>query len=197
MFATLAEAIEELQLPRIKPVRPFKAYMGPLTLGDTAKYPDASISIQVERFFRTKEAKAAGGSTVVIKSEPNATQSTQTMSVDERDSAGAGADFAAVKNARTYKINDPDAPGGKRDVEFERLAKGYEYGRTAVDISETDLNTGIVKLDTVKSFSILGFVNAKTVTCTPSPVDDNQLILPAVPVIPQHGRVEYRGCLTV
>ena len=67
-----------------------------------------------------------------------------------------GVDFSAVKQARTYKVNDPDAPGGKRDVEYESLAKGYEYGRTAVHISESEHN--ITKIETLKSFSIVGFI---------------------------------------
>jgi ATP-dependent DNA helicase 2 subunit 2 len=67
-----------------------------------------------------------------------------------------GVEFSAVRQARSYKVNDPDAPGGKRDVEFEDLAKGFEYGRTAVHISESEHN--ITKIETQKSFSIVGFI---------------------------------------
>lgn len=72
-----------------------------------------------------------------------------------------GVEFAAVKQARTYKVGDQKAPGGKRDVEFESLAKGYEYGRTAVHISESEHN--ITKLETTKEFTILGFIEQKKV----------------------------------
>lgn len=88
---------------------------------------------------------------MVVKSD-QATQSTQTLDEDPME----GVEFSAVKQARTYKVNDPTAPGGKRDVEFEALAKGYEYGRTAVHISESEYN--ITKLETERSFSIIGFI---------------------------------------
>lgn len=64
--------------------------------------------------------------------------------------------FNSVQQHRVYKINDPDAPGGKRDVEYEELSKGYEYGSTAVPIAESEWS--ITKLDTTKEFTILGFV---------------------------------------
>lgn len=150
IFATMAEAIDELDTPRVKSVKPYKTYDGSLTLGDPAKLPSA-MNINVERYFKTHLARPLGASTVVVKSD-QATQSTQTLDYDPMD----GLEFSAVKQARTYKVNDPDAPGGKRDVEFESLAKGYEYGRTAVHISESEYN--ITKLETEKSFSIVGFV---------------------------------------
>lgn len=83
---------------------------------------------------------------------------TQAMNDDEMEGLeyGDGGEFAAVKNARIYKVNDPDAPGGKSDVEFDSLAKGYEYGRTAVHISEAEFN--ITKLETKKSLSVVGFI---------------------------------------
>ena len=61
-----------------------------------------------------------------------------------------------VRNARTDQVPDDAAPGGKRDVDRDDLAKGYEYGRTAVHISESDEN--VTKLDTRSSFEIIGFV---------------------------------------
>jgi len=64
--------------------------------------------------------------------------------------------MSIVRSARTYKINDPSAPGGKRDVDREDLAKGYEYGRTAVHISESDEN--VTKLETFSCFEIVGFI---------------------------------------
>ncbi|KAG5934949.1 hypothetical protein E4U53_000573 [Claviceps sorghi] len=150
IFATIAEAIHEIDTPRVKSVKPYKTYEGPLVLGDPETLPSA-MCIYVERYFKTHLARPLPASTVVVKSEQTS-QSTQTLDEDPMD----GVEFSAVKQARTYKVNDPDAPGGKRDVEFESLAKGYEYGRTAVHISESEYN--ITKLETEKSFSIVGFV---------------------------------------
>ncbi|RDA92872.1 hypothetical protein CP533_2892 [Ophiocordyceps camponoti-saundersi (nom. inval.)] len=152
IFATMAEAIDELDLPRVKAVKPYKTYDGTLTLGDPETLPCA-VNIGVERYFATHLARPLAATTVVFKSDQaTGTQSTHTLDND----AGEGADFASVKQARAYKVNDPDAPGGKRDVEFESLARGYEYGRTAVYISESEHN--ITKLESQKSFSILGFI---------------------------------------
>lgn len=51
---------------------------------------------------------------------------------------------------------DADAPGGKKDVSRDDLAKGYEYGRTVVPISESDEN--ITKLECEAGMEIVGFV---------------------------------------
>ncbi|KAJ6785724.1 hypothetical protein PWT90_07098 [Aphanocladium album] len=151
VFASIVEAIDEIDTPRVKQVKPYKSYDGTLVLGDPEKFPSA-LCINVERYFKTHLARPIAASTVVLKSEQGGTQSTQTLEEEPMD----GVEFSAVKQARTYKVNAPDAPGGKKDVEFESLAKGYEYGRTAVHISESEHN--ITKLETIKSFSIVGFI---------------------------------------
>ncbi|KAK7428565.1 ATP-dependent DNA helicase yku80 [Neonectria magnoliae] len=152
VFASIVEAIDEIGTPRVKSVKPYKTFDGPLTLGDPEKFP-AAMKINVERYFKTHLARPLAATTVVVKSEQGVgSQSTQTMEGEEME----GIEFSAVKQARSYKVNDPDAPGGKRDVEFEALAKGFEYGRTAVHISESEHN--ITKIETHKSFSIIGFI---------------------------------------
>lgn len=109
------------------------------------------MSISVERYFKVHKATAPAASRVVIKDEPGGGEAEPMEGVETTN-----AEFAAVKNARTYKVNDPDAPGGKRDVEFESLAKGYQYGSTAVHISEAEFN--ITKIETTRGFSIVGFI---------------------------------------
>ncbi|KAI2470434.1 ATP-dependent DNA helicase II subunit 2 [Annulohypoxylon bovei var. microspora] len=153
LYGTMAEAISELEMPRIKPVRPYKTYDGELTLGNPAEHKDA-MSISVERYFKTHKATIPPASRVVLSTDPGASQAAGGDEMEGVEHTGA---FAAVKNARTYKVNDPEAPGGKRDVEFESLAKGYEYGRTAVHISESEYN--ITKIETTKCFTILGFIH--------------------------------------
>ncbi|KAI4591622.1 ATP-dependent DNA helicase II subunit 2 [Pestalotiopsis sp. 9143b] len=155
-FGTIAEAVDELDMPRLKQSKPYKTYDGDLVLGDPKKDPRA-LRIHVERYFKTKRAAPPSASNVTDNNN-RGTQSTQTLDDDEMEDVEAsnGGEFTAVKSARSYRINDPDGPGGKRDVDFESLAKGYAYGQTAVHISESDFN--ITKLETVKSFSILGFI---------------------------------------
>lgn len=163
-FASMAEAIDRLDVPTVKSVKPYKCYDGELTLGDPKKDP-TSMVINVERYFKTHVARPQGASTVVVKNESGPTQSTETVQGDEME----GVEFSGVKQARTYKVNDPDAPGGKKDVEFESLAKGYEYGRTAVPISESEHN--ITKLESTKSFTIIGFIPWDKVGLQPSHMD--------------------------
>lgn len=157
LYGTMAEAISELEMPRIKPFRPYKTYDGELTLGNPAEHKDA-MSISVERYFKTHKATIPPASRVVLSTDSGPSQA---AGGDEMEGVEHSSAFAAVKNARTYKVNDPEAPGGKRDVEFESLAKGYEYGRTAVHISESEYN--ITKIEAIKCFTILGFVHQEKV----------------------------------
>ncbi|KAK3948886.1 SPOC like C-terminal domain-containing protein [Pseudoneurospora amorphoporcata] len=149
VFGTMAQAVEELAIPRIKTVRPFKAYDGPLTLGDPQKYPSA-LSIQVERYFKTKRATPPSASNVAIPNGPSQTQGR------DDDTPMGGVDFQAVKQLRTYRVDDPKAAGGKKDVDMDDLAKAYQYGRTVVPFSTSEED--YVKYETTKSFTIIGFV---------------------------------------
>ncbi|KAI0481098.1 Ku70/Ku80 N-terminal alpha/beta domain-containing protein [Xylariaceae sp. FL0804] len=149
---TMAEAVAELDTPRLHSVKPYKSYDGPLTLGNPEVHGGA-MSIGVERYFKTHKATIPPASRVVMKSEtPNGGPSDP----DAMEGVESTPGLAAVKDARTYKVNDPKAPGGKRDVERESLAKGYAYGSTAVHISESEQN--ITKLETKKCFDIVGFI---------------------------------------
>lgn len=153
----MAQAIEELSIPRIKPVRQFKAYEGPLTLGDPSKY-ESALSIHVERYFKTKRAAATSASTVALR--PDVAGMSQAFEGDDVEMGGT--DFSGVKQMRTYRVNDPDAPGGKKDVAFEELDKGYQYGRTVVPFSQSDYP--VIKLETTKEFTILGFIPFSSVS---------------------------------
>lgn len=152
IYGTMAQAVEELSIPRIKAVRPFKSYDGMLTLGDPTKY-ETALSIHVERFFKTKRAAAPSASTVV--NQPNLADSSQAFSGDGDVDMG-GTEFSGVKQMRNYWVSDPTAPGGKRDIPIEELEKGYQYGRTVVPFSESDYS--VIKIETKKQFSILGFI---------------------------------------
>ncbi|KAK7941185.1 ATP-dependent DNA helicase II subunit 2 [Apiospora aurea] len=149
-FGTIAEAIAELSVPRLKPVKPYKSYEGPLTLGDPQQ---GAMIIEVERYFKTHKATIPPASNVVLQ-QNHATQAGDGGAMEGVQSTGG--DFAAVSNVRTYKVNDPREPLGKLEVKLEDLAKGYEYGRTAVHISDTEHN--ITKIETTKGFAIIGFI---------------------------------------
>ncbi|PSS03796.1 ATP-dependent DNA helicase II [Coniella lustricola] len=154
VFATMAEAIEGLAIPRAKVTKLVRSYDGQLTLGDLEISPHA-INMAVERWPVTKKCSAESATTVVLKSETNATQTTMTMDHDLEGQEDESR-FNEVRSHRIYKINDPEAPGGKRDVDPENLARGYTYGSSAIHIAESEWS--ITKLETIKSFSIIGFV---------------------------------------
>jgi ATP-dependent DNA helicase 2 subunit 2 len=159
-FGTIAEAIDEMQTPRVKSVRPTPSYKGFLTLGNVEQH-DTALIIDVERYPKVMVASAPSASKFVVRSGGHqATQSSATLSGGENGTQD-GEGLAAIHNARTYQIEDENAPGGKRDLELSELSKGYEYGRTAVHISESDQN--VTTFETKQSLDIVGFVNAELV----------------------------------
>ncbi|KAI8941189.1 ATP-dependent DNA helicase II subunit 2 [Plenodomus lindquistii] len=157
-FGTLAVAIEQLHIPRLKETRPTPSFKGQLTLGDPANY-DATITIDVERYPCTMLAKPPTASSFVVRTEdgkagPSA-ESSATMVGEDHTMT----DLSAVRNQRNYQIDKPGAVDGKAIVSLEDLERGYEYGRTAVHISESDMNC--VKMETEQSLQLVGFVKAE------------------------------------
>ncbi|KAL1971063.1 hypothetical protein VTN77DRAFT_14 [Rasamsonia byssochlamydoides] len=146
VYGTLEQAISELDTPRVKVVRGIPSFKGELRLGNPEEYSSA-LRIQVERYYRTYVAKPPTASSFVLRSDAAAGQDIDGENL-----------LTSVRNARTYHVSDESAPGGKRDVEREDLAKGYEYGRTAVHISESDEN--ITKLETNAALEVIGFIQS-------------------------------------
>ncbi len=160
MFGTMAQAISELGTPRTKTVRPVTTYKGILTLGDPDTY-DSAMCINVERYPRIMQATPPSASQFVIKGDmvggASNTQGSATLENGDNNRARTyGGDLAPVKNTRTYRVDDLEAPEGKREVDPEELARGFEYGRTAVAISQSDMN--VVRLETTACLDIVGFV---------------------------------------
>ncbi|KAF3393016.1 ATP-dependent DNA helicase II subunit 2 [Talaromyces pinophilus] len=153
VYGTLAQAIAELDTPRVKVVRGIPSFRGDVRLGDPTQY-DTALRIQVERYYRTYVAKPPSASSFVMKTGGDASQpSIQTLEAKDMD-----ANLTSVRNVRTYHVDDPTVAGGKRELDREELAKGYEYGRTAVHISESDEN--ITKLETTAVMDLIGFIQA-------------------------------------
>jgi ATP-dependent DNA helicase 2 subunit 2 len=160
LFGTMALAISELGIPRTKVFRPYRQYNGLLTLGSPADY-DSAMAINVERYSKIQQMKPPSASSFAVRSDmapgESSTQTSATLQnghEDHMDVDGGG--LSTVRNTRAYQVEDPNAPGGKLDVDPETLAKGYEYGRTAVAISQSDMN--VVKLETTACMDIVGFV---------------------------------------
>lgn len=158
VYGTLEQAVSETDIPRVKQVRPTPTFKGFLQLGNPEEY-DTALRIPVERYFRTYPAKPPPASSFVLRSDiatdlDGGESSATAVAPDEPTKEGGN--LTNVRPLRSYQISDENAPGGKVDVDREELAKGYEYGRTAVHISETDQN--ITTLETLAALELVGFV---------------------------------------
>lgn len=156
----MQQAIDEMGAPRTKVTRPVTSYKGQLTLGNPIEY-DSAMCIDVERYPRTMIRAPPSASQYAQRAYLSSTQSlapTQPAVGDEEASmAGVDANgLTAVRSTRTYQVKDDDAPGGKRDVDRDDLAKGYAYGSTAVPIAESEWN--VTKLETRAGMEIIGFI---------------------------------------
>lgn len=161
MFGTLHQAVSELEVPRIKVTKSMPSFKGMLTLGNPHEY-DTAISIPVERYFRTYVAKPASASSFVLRSGAEAGLDSGPGS----QAPGANDSLTSVRTSRTYQISDESAPGGKVDVERDDLAKGYEYGRTAVAIAQSD--ESVTNLETFAGMDLIGFIHEEKVRIYPS-----------------------------
>lgn len=158
IFGTMQQAIDELNLPRLKSTRPVPSFRGKLTLGNPET---CAICIDIERYPRVMIRRPLAASNFVQRTgQTNGDESSHTLINDlEMPETGPSSNsnpLTNVSNERTYQVRDENAPGGKRDVTRDELARGYEYGRTAVHISESDYT--ITKLETIQGLEILGFV---------------------------------------
>ncbi|OQD77574.1 hypothetical protein PENDEC_c002G05822 [Penicillium decumbens] len=171
VYGTLEEAIAELDIPRIKVTKSMPSFKGFLQLGDASKY-ETAFRIPVERYFRTYVAKPPSASSFVLRS---GTQGQEDDAPAASQTPGEGEALTAVRTSRTYQITDESAPGGKVDVERDDLAKGYEYGRTAVHISQTDEN--ITNLETFAGLELIGFIQSDKFDRY-LPISNSNIIIP-------------------
>ena len=161
VYGTVASAIAELGIPRLKTTRLVPSYKGQLTLGNPDEY-DSAMTIYIERYPRTMIAKPPSATNFALKLDnDSATQSSSAIINGEGDHEPTGDDLTRVKNERRYYIKDANAPEGRRDIEGADLAKGYEYGRTAVHISESDET--VTKFESTSGLEIVGFVPRENV----------------------------------
>lgn len=168
-YGTLAQAIEEMATPRVKVVRSIASFKGDLKLGDPTQYPTA-LTIQVERYYRTYVARpptaSAFAPSTVAHEGRGGSPATLADGESSTQRGDSGSSLTSVRNARTYQVEDKTTPGGKKDVPRDELAKGFEYGRTAVHITESDEN--ITKLETKAALEFIGFIPIDNVGLFPT-----------------------------
>ncbi len=165
MYGTMAEAIDELNIPRVRSTKPVNSYKGQLRLGNPGQF-DTALCIDVERYPRTMIRRPDPASSFVLRSDGGADTMAPSATLPEQGDQPSGtrtngSGLTVVRSSYTYQVNDPEGLNGERDVQRDDLAKGYEYGRTAVHINESDEN--MTKLETEAAYEILGFVAADEV----------------------------------
>lgn len=140
-------------------------------LGDPENKYGNTMFIDVERYPRTSIRKPPTASSYVRHT--GEAQSSTAMGSDMLEDATTGDALASMKTNRTYQVDDPEAPGGKREVQFDELAKGYEYGSTAVPISDSDWS--VLKIETKAGLEIIGFIDSDQVNSRTSgfPLSNN------------------------
>jgi ATP-dependent DNA helicase 2 subunit 2 len=166
VYKPVAEAIEQLGIPRMKTTRPATSYRGLLTLEHAGGYGSA-ICIGVKRYPKVMPSKPPTASKFLVRRDVTPGESSAQSAAPMSGGTVIDVDgsLTAVKQARIYHVDDPEAPSGKREVPIEELAKGYEYGTTAVPISESDMN--VVRLESKASLDIIGFVESRKVGSWP------------------------------
>lgn len=121
------------------------------------------MAIDVERYFKTKQAKAVSAKSYVSRMPAQGSaQSSHTLDGDTEMTDGPSNDLVGVKQSTTYTIEDPTAPKGRKEVDPDAMSKGYAYGKTAVYIEENERN--ITDYETTKGFSIIGFIPSDKVS---------------------------------
>jgi ATP-dependent DNA helicase 2 subunit 2 len=151
----MAQLVSELGIPSLKVTRPVVTYKGTLTVGDPERYGEDAVRIEVQRWPCVALAKPQPMKTFAVKTDGGVESSAQSSATLQHDPMRE--ELQPVKRDKTYQVNDPDGPGGKIDVEKNQLERCYEYGRTAVNISNDDMD--VVKLDTEPCLDVVGFVD--------------------------------------
>jgi ATP-dependent DNA helicase 2 subunit 2 len=146
-FGTMQEAIDGLSRPEIKAVRPVPTYRGHLKLGDPQQY-DTALFIEVERYLKISIRRAPTASAFAVRQNGSV--------VDEEDNT-----LSNVHNLYKYRVKGEEYEGGSKILTRDDLARGYEYGRTAVSIQEAEQN--ITRYETELAYDILGFIPADNV----------------------------------
>ncbi|KAF5121344.1 hypothetical protein DV113_000778 [Geotrichum candidum] len=161
IFANAQEAIDTLQLPTAKRVRPVRAFACKLTLGDPTTYQNV-LSFDIESFPCVREASAPSASTYAVGS----------TNPDNLTSVNPG--LQEVKRVTEYFYTQEEGDTKEVTVDPAEILPGYKFGAEIVVLSEEEqkvLTTdqeneqagmqviGFVKQSGIKRYSLLGNTN--------------------------------------
>lgn len=162
IFANAEEAIESLQLPSIRKVRPIKTFTGKLTLGDVSTYENV-ISINIEAFPCTRVATAPTAVAYAVAAKPAASQATQQQATEDSESSSQlkRQGLQEVKRITEYYVKDETEPDGKIEIEPKDVQTGYRFGSEIVVLSEEEASVLHISNEPA-SMMIVGFVAEKS-----------------------------------
>ncbi|KAF5099135.1 hypothetical protein D0Z03_001083 [Geotrichum reessii] len=162
IFANAQEAIDTLQLPTAKRVRPVRAFACKLTLGDPSTYQNV-LSFNIESFPCTREATALSASTYAVGA----------TNVDNLASVNPG--LQEVKRVTEYfHVQEEDGIKLETPLDAAEILPGYKFGSEIVVLSEEEQKVlameqeneqagmqiiGFVKQSGIKRYSLLGNTN--------------------------------------
>ena len=160
-IGTLKQAIEEIRVPRIYIPNTTASFKGMLSLGDSETY-ETAMEINVERYAKIMVKAATSAKKVVTIVEDPAESVGASRDLPGDGQQQTNGDTSLVHMNRTYAVKDGNATDGKRDVDENSLAKGYEYGREIVAIDPSD--EAAIQMETIAGISIIGFVPRENVS---------------------------------
>ncbi|KAL1921828.1 uncharacterized protein VTP21DRAFT_10470 [Calcarisporiella thermophila] len=163
-FFTMQDALEEIVKYRPKTVHPVPVYRGELTLGDSDLHFDTTLSIPVQVYNRTAEVKlptAKKWSCVAATSggeyRTHEVSMQRTYKIKPTGKEGEGAEKEEKEDDDEEEEEEKEEE--EQEVDEASLTKGYIYGKDLIPIYSYDEDA--LKLRTIKSFCILGFINAR------------------------------------
>ncbi|CAJ0761445.1 21496_t:CDS:10 [Entrophospora sp. SA101] len=141
---TLPEALSQLSKPHIRQVKFVASYRGQLTLNDPSMHPERSLAIEVEAYTKTMKSTRLTAKKYSTFAESATNQDGKTCEVNM---------------SRTFSITvNEDGKTEIIDVSKEELDKAYLLGKTFIPV--TNIEEGVLSLNTTQSFSILGFIRS-------------------------------------
>ncbi|KAF5101420.1 hypothetical protein D0Z00_000899 [Geotrichum galactomycetum] len=162
IFANAQEAIDTLQLPTAKRVRPVRAFACKLTLGDPTTYQNV-LSFDIESFPCVRETSAPSASTYAVGS----------TNFDNLTSVNQG--LQEVKRVTEYfYTKEEDCDIKEVSLDPADILPGYKFGAEIVVLSEEEQKVlatdqeneqagmqiiGFVKQSGIKRYGLLGNTN--------------------------------------
>lgn len=154
LYATMARAIAQLQVPRPRQVRSVPTFRGDLVIGDPQGFGYDVMHIAVQRYALTKLARPIPATRFSAVSNMTNPRSTDTQVEPP----------GTVLMVRTYKTveSSDDEGAAPSEVEPSELEKGFSYGRTIVPVNRDEEE--LLHLNNPALLQVIGFVDSKSVS---------------------------------